>query len=123
MRSIQGGPCGRDYQGARKGGPDRAGCAGADGDCGRRFSRIRNADLDRFTVDRLMSILNRLGSRIEVNSACGASKSRERPVFAGAPIERFNPSHQKFEKQTRRRVSILVEQPSCLVNQNRRVAP
>ena len=30
------------------------------------FSRIRNAALDRFTVDRLMSILNRLGSRIEV---------------------------------------------------------
>ena len=30
------------------------------------FSRIRNADLDRFTVDRLMATLNRLGSRIEV---------------------------------------------------------
>ena len=31
------------------------------------FSRIRNADLGRFTVDRLMSIINRLGSRVEVN--------------------------------------------------------
>jgi predicted XRE-type DNA-binding protein len=30
------------------------------------FSRIRNADLGRFTVDRLMSIVNRLGSRVEV---------------------------------------------------------
>ncbi len=30
------------------------------------FSRIRNADLDRFTVDRLMAVLNKLGSRIEV---------------------------------------------------------
>lgn len=30
------------------------------------FSRIRNADLGRFTVDRLISIINRLGSRIEV---------------------------------------------------------
>jgi predicted XRE-type DNA-binding protein len=30
------------------------------------FSRIRNADLDRFTADRLMSIINRLGSRVEV---------------------------------------------------------
>jgi Helix-turn-helix domain len=30
------------------------------------FSRIRNADLGRFTVDRLMSIISRLGSRIEV---------------------------------------------------------
>lgn len=38
----------------------RTGVAAAD------FSRIRNADLRRFTVDRLMSILNRLGSRVEV---------------------------------------------------------
>ena len=38
----------------------RTGIAAAD------FSRIRNADLGRFTVDRLMSILNRLGSRLEV---------------------------------------------------------
>jgi predicted XRE-type DNA-binding protein len=38
----------------------RTGIAAAD------FSRIRNADIDRFTVDRLMAILNRLGSRIEV---------------------------------------------------------
>ena len=30
------------------------------------FSRIRNADLGRFTVDRLMSILNLLGARVEV---------------------------------------------------------
>jgi predicted XRE-type DNA-binding protein len=30
------------------------------------FSRIRNADLDRFTVDRLMNILIRLGQRVEI---------------------------------------------------------
>ena len=30
------------------------------------FSRIRNADLARFTLDRLVSIINRLGSRVEV---------------------------------------------------------
>lgn len=30
------------------------------------FSRIRNADLDRFSVDRLMNILNSLGARVEV---------------------------------------------------------
>lgn len=30
------------------------------------FSRIRNADLGRFTLDRLMTIINRLGSRVEV---------------------------------------------------------
>jgi predicted XRE-type DNA-binding protein len=47
----------------------RTGIAAAD------FSRIRNADLGRFTLDRLMTILNRLGSRIEV-------RVRVRPVKA-----------------------------------------
>src|SRR6266436_6069020 len=39
---------------------DRTGIAAAD------FSRIRNADLGRFTVDRLMTVINRLGARVEV---------------------------------------------------------
>jgi len=43
-----------------RGAHSRTGIAAAD------FSRIRNADLGRFTVDRLMSIINRLGSRVEV---------------------------------------------------------
>jgi predicted XRE-type DNA-binding protein len=30
------------------------------------FTRIRTAKLDRFTVDRLMAIINRLGSSVEV---------------------------------------------------------
>jgi predicted XRE-type DNA-binding protein len=30
------------------------------------FSRIRNADLSRFTIDRLMTTINRLGARVEV---------------------------------------------------------
>lgn len=38
----------------------RTGIAAAD------FSRIRNADLGRFTLDRLVSIVNRLGARVEV---------------------------------------------------------
>jgi predicted XRE-type DNA-binding protein len=38
----------------------RTGIAAAD------FSRTRQADLGRFTVDQLMSIINRLRSRIEV---------------------------------------------------------
>src|SRR5712692_4326579 len=50
---------------------DRTGIAAAD------FSRIRNADLGRFTVDRLMSIINRLGSRVEV-------KIRVRPAETAA---------------------------------------
>lgn len=46
------------------------------------FSRIRNADLRRFTIDRLMLIVNRLGSRIEV-----AVKFRQKPAgrYATAP--------------------------------------
>jgi hypothetical protein len=39
---------------------DRTGIAAAD------FLRIRNADLGKFTVDSLMAIINRLGSRLEV---------------------------------------------------------
>src|SRR5487761_1543565 len=38
----------------------RTGIAAAD------FSRIRNADLGRFTLDRLVTIINRFGSRVEV---------------------------------------------------------
>src|ERR1035438_8561329 len=49
----------------------RTGIAAAD------FSRIRNAELGRFTVDRLMAIINRLGSRIE-------AKVRVRPAETAA---------------------------------------
>ena len=38
----------------------RTGIAAAD------FSRIRKADLGRFTVDRLMTLIGRLGSRVDV---------------------------------------------------------
>ncbi len=38
----------------------RTGIAAAD------FSRIRNADLARFTLDRLVGIINRLGGRVDV---------------------------------------------------------
>ena len=31
------------------------------------FSRIRTADLERFSSDRMMMILNKLGSRVEVS--------------------------------------------------------
>src|SRR5438034_5964180 len=42
------------------------GAHGRTGIAANDFSRIRNADLGRFTVDRLVSIVNRLGSRVEV---------------------------------------------------------
>lgn len=44
------------------------------------FSRIRSADLGRFTLDRLMSIINRLGSSVEV-------KVKVRPTGRAAHVE------------------------------------
>jgi predicted XRE-type DNA-binding protein len=58
-----------------RGAHDRTGIAAAD------FSRIRNADLGRFTVDRLMLIINRLGSRVEVK----IKVRRIEPVDFGVP--------------------------------------
>src|SRR6266481_2733186 len=52
----------------------RTGIAAAD------FSRIRNADLGRLTVDRLMSILNRLGSRVEVKIKVRAGAGAHRAI-------------------------------------------
>ena len=54
----------------------RTGIAAAD------FSRIRNADLGRFTVDRLMSIINRLGSRVEVKVKVRPAEAAEHAVTA-----------------------------------------
>jgi predicted XRE-type DNA-binding protein len=47
------------------------------------FSRIRNADLRRMTVERLMRIVNRLGSRIEFKMRLRALPAIAR--FAPAP--------------------------------------
>lgn len=41
------------------------------------FSRIRNADLGRFTLDRLVTIINRLGSRVEVRVSVHAIPSKD----------------------------------------------
>jgi predicted XRE-type DNA-binding protein len=54
----------------------RTGIAAAD------FSRIRNANLRRFTVDRLMSIINRLGSRLEVKVRVRRAEPVEHEVTA-----------------------------------------
>jgi predicted XRE-type DNA-binding protein len=61
-----------------RGAHDLTGVAAAD------FSRIRNADLRRFTIDRLMSILGGLGARVEV-------KVRVRRVSTGLrAVNRYN---------------------------------
>jgi predicted XRE-type DNA-binding protein len=53
----------------------RTGTAAAD------FSRIRNAGLARFTIDRLMSIINRLGSSVEVR----VTVRRAKPIEPAVP--------------------------------------
>ena len=54
----------------------RTGIAAAD------FSRIRNANLGRFSVDRLMSIINRLGARLEVSVRVRPAATLGREVTA-----------------------------------------
>jgi predicted XRE-type DNA-binding protein len=54
----------------------RTGIAAAD------FSRIRNANLGRFTVDRLISIINRLGSRVEVKVRVRRAEATEHRATA-----------------------------------------
>jgi predicted XRE-type DNA-binding protein len=42
------------------------------------FSRIRRCDLGRFTLDRLMTILNRLGAQVEVKFKVRPAKASEK---------------------------------------------
>ncbi len=46
------------------------------------FSRIRNAHLERFTVDRLMTIINRLNCRVDVK----VSVKSGAPTLAPQPV-------------------------------------
>jgi predicted XRE-type DNA-binding protein len=66
----------------------RTGIAAAD------FSRIRNADLGRFTVDRLMAILNRLGARVEVK----VRVRRAEAVEQGARAYEENGRREQLER-------------------------
>lgn len=60
------------------------GAAGRSGIDHSEFARIRNAKLDRFTIDRLMTILNRLGQQVDVNVSV-------RPT--GLPATQADPAH------------------------------
>jgi predicted XRE-type DNA-binding protein len=68
---------------------DRTGVAAAD------FSRIRNANLGRFTIDHLISIINRPGSHIEVKirvrraARSGAAEDRALAGFVSAAARRI----------------------------------
>lgn len=58
----------------------RTGIAAAD------FSRIRSStDLKRFTIDRLMAIINRLGSRVDVNVRLWDAEAVETAALSTTP--------------------------------------
>jgi predicted XRE-type DNA-binding protein len=46
------------------------------------FSRVRNADLGRFTVNRLMKMINRLGSQVEIKVRIRRTDSRPSTIAA-----------------------------------------
>lgn len=46
------------------------------------FARIRNAKLDRFTIDRLMTIVNKLGRRVDVRIEISEDRGRPRELTA-----------------------------------------
>lgn len=58
------------------------------------FSSIRNADVGRFTVDRLISIIKRLGSRIEL-------RIKLRPAEPGAYIKNLDRASQRRTRETK----------------------
>lgn len=49
------------------------------------FSRIRNADLKRFTIDRLMTILNKLEPEADINMKLRLPAKRKRPIAKEQP--------------------------------------
>jgi predicted XRE-type DNA-binding protein len=50
---------------------------------GADFSRIRRAKIDRFTIDRLVTILNKLGRRVDVSvSVASKNKAKAQPAPA-----------------------------------------
>ena len=49
------------------------------------FVRIRNAQLSRFTIDRLMTILNKLGSRVDLKITIRPPGEIQKPADAPVP--------------------------------------
>lgn len=45
------------------------------------FSRIRRANLGRFTIDRLMTILNRLNRRVEITVRIHPFSTEQQPAY------------------------------------------
>lgn len=58
------------------------------------FSRIRNANLGRFTLDRLLSIINRFGSRVDLRVKVRAVPVDENLLTVSGPI--YDVSNTKY---------------------------
>jgi predicted XRE-type DNA-binding protein len=53
------------------------------------FSRIRRANLDRFTIDRLMGILSRLDQEVDISVDVHPRRRHQEPAAAGAASRRL----------------------------------
>ena len=67
------------------------------------FSRIRTAKLGRFTIDRMIKILGKLGQEVNVEVTvrpmAGRSLSKRRPGVAGVAPSRANQSSPKTPRK------------------------
>jgi len=73
----------------------RTGIAAAD------FSRIRQVKLDRFTVDRLLRILDRLNRDVRVRIAVKPRRPVRRQVSAGRPAEPVRVTSQSPDRHNK----------------------
>jgi predicted XRE-type DNA-binding protein len=67
------------------------------------LSRIRNARLERFTIDRLMTILGRMGQEVRVSVEVGARDSGSQIAgldFGNAPPPGATPGNQCYVRGT-----------------------
>ncbi len=64
------------------------------------FSRIRGGKLERFTMDRMITILGKLGQEVQVEITVSARKMRQRPTRALTSQRRKRPLRKKAKKTT-----------------------
>jgi predicted XRE-type DNA-binding protein len=77
------------------------------------FSRIRNANIGRFTVDRLMTVLGRLDQRVDVNVKVRPNVKRTIPVSSPPGI---TPSKVSIGTGTEPPIGVQKEPPNSWHN-------
>lgn len=79
------------------------------------FSRIRNADLKRFTLDRMMGIVNKLGYQIEISYEIKPMTKytpRVTTLVAAKPKPRKYGSKKRKSRAANRRVTAHEQRPA-----------